>query len=234
VVALVSGRRLGLGALALAASLLAVFWTTREWGSTPPLYDGLPLQSEPYRYLQPSPGQATTAPPTSASQNVKPSGNLPFIVNTNESPPQAELQAAPDAFAIPPTVQGIVVTITPVPPAVPLAHLDGNVYRTAVTTPDGTAVSVTPGRQVTVLLRGTGASGRATVEQLANGRWTPLSTSIPSPGYHAASASALGDFALALKPASGGLGAGLRAAIAVAAVLVVIGLLLVAVRVLRR
>lgn len=232
--ALVSSRRLGIGALAVAASLLVVFWTTREWGTTPPVYDGLPLQTEPYRYLQPTPGQATTAPPTSASQTIEPSGNLSFIVNTGESPPQAEVQATPQAFDIPPSVQSLVISITPVPPVIPIpkAKQDGNVYRMTATVA-GRVVGVRPGGQVTVILRGTGASGTGTVERFADGRWSRLPTTIPSGGYHAADSDTLGDFALALSPGSG-LAAGVRAAIAVAALLVLIGLLLVGVRLLRR
>jgi hypothetical protein len=236
VVALVSAsrRRLGLGALAVAATLLAIFWTTREWDAGPPIYDGLPLQTEPYRYLQPAPGQATTAPPTSGSENVKPSNQgLPFIVNTNESPPQAELQADPNALAIPPGVQNLTITITPVPPAAPIPNgrLDGNVYRTSVTAPGGAPVGVLPGKHVTVFLRGTGVSGKTVIDRFSAGRWSPLSTQVPGTGFHAADSDQLGDFALVLLPeGAGGLSGGVRAAIAVAAVLVVIGLLLFAVR----
>jgi hypothetical protein len=230
----VSRRRVGLGALAVAAIALTVFWANREWDAGPPIYDGLPLRTEPYRYLQPTPGQATTAPPTSGSENVKPSNHgLPFIVNTHESPPQAELQADPTTFAIPPSVQSLTITITPVPPAAPIPNgrLDGNAYRTSVTLPDGTPVAVLPGKHVTVFLRGTGVNGKTGLDRFSAGRWSPLSTQMPGAGFHSADSDQLGDFALVLVPGGAdGLGGGALAAIVVAVVLVVIGLLLVAVR----
>jgi hypothetical protein len=240
VVAVVSAsrRRAGLGALAAAAMVLAVFWATRGWGSGPPIYDGLPLQTEPYRYLQPAPGQATTAPPTSASENVKPSTQgLPFIVNTNESPPQAELQADPAALAIPPSVQSLTITITPVPPAAPIPNgrLDGNCYRMSISAPGGVPVAVQPGRHVSVFLRGTGVSGKTVVDRLSNGQWSPLATQAPGAGFHAAESDQLGDFALVLLPGgAGGLGSGVTAAIVIGAILVGIAILLSAVRLLRR
>lgn len=230
--------RVGLGALVVAATLLVVFWTTRGWDAGPPIYDGLPLQTEPYRYLQPAPGQATTAPPTSASVNVKPSNQgLPFIANTNESPPQAELQADPTAFAIPPSVQNLTITITPVPPAAPIPNgrLDGNSYRMSVLLPGGVPVAVLPGKHVTVFLRGTGASGKTVMDRFSAGRWSQLPTQVPGAGFHSADSDQLGDFTLVLLPGgAGGLSGGVRAAIAVAAVLVVIGVLLAAVRLFRR
>ena len=232
-----SRRRLGLGALAVAATLLAVFWATRGWEAGPPIYDGLPLQTEPYRYLQPAPGQATTAPPTSASENVKPSNQgLPFIANTNESPPQAELQADPNAIAIPPSVPNLTITVTPVPPVAPIPNgkLDGNVYRMAITAPGGAPIGVRPGGHVTVFLRGTGASGKTVIDRFSAGRWSALPTEIPGTGFHSADSDQLADFALVLLPGSSGLSGGVVVAIAVAVAMVVIGLLLTVVRLLRR
>jgi hypothetical protein len=233
----VSRRQVGLGALAVAATLLAVFWTTREWDAGPPIYDGLPLQTEPYRFLQPTPGQATTAPPTSASENVKPSlQGLPFIANTNESPPQAELQADPNALAIPPSVPNLTITITPVPPPAPIPNgrLDGNVYRMSITLPGGVPVAVRPGKHVTVFLRGTGVNGKTVMDRFSAGRWSALPTQIPGAGFHSADSDQLGDFALVLLPGSAGLSGGVTAGIAIAVALVLIGLLLVIVRLLRR
>jgi hypothetical protein len=217
--------------------LLAVFWATRGRDAGPPIYDGLPLQTEPYRYLQPSPGQATTAPPTSASENVKPQQGLPFIVNTGESPPQAELQADPNAFPIPPSVQSVIITITPVPPAAPIPNgrLDGNSYRMSVMLPGGSPLPVLPGKHVTVYLRGTGALGKTVMDRFSNGRWTSLATQLPGSGFHAAGSDQLGDFALVLLPGgAGGLGSGVTAAIVIGAILVGIAILLTAVRLLRR
>jgi hypothetical protein len=226
------------GALVVAATLLAAFWATREWDAGPPIYDGLPLQTEPYRYLQPTPGQATTAPPTSGSENVKPSNQgLPFIANTNESPPQAELQADPTTFAIPPSVQSLTITITPVPPAAPIPNgrLDGNSYRMAVAVPGGAPVAVLPGKHITVFLRGTGASGKTVVDRFSAGRWSQLPTQVAGAGFHSADSDQLGDFALVLLPGgAGGLSGGVLAGIVIAVALVAIGILLAAVRLFRR
>jgi hypothetical protein len=232
-----SRRRFGLAVLVVAASSLAVVWGVRGSHTGPPIYDGLPLQTEPYRYLQPAPGQATTAPPTSASENVKPQQGLPFIVNTGESPPQAELQADPNAFAIPPSAQGVLITITPVPPAAPIPNgrLDGNAYRMSVRLPGGAPLTVLPGKHVTVYLRGTGALGKTAMDRFSDGRWTSLPTQLPGSGFHAAESNQLGDFALVLLPGgAGGLGSGVTAAIVIGAILVGIAILLAAVRLLRR
>jgi hypothetical protein len=232
-----SRQRLGLVTLGAAFVLLALVWVVRGSHAGPPIYDGLPLQTEPYRYLQPPPGQATTAPPTSASENVKPSNlGLPFIVNTNESPPQAELQADPDAFAIPPSTPNLTITITPVSPAAPIPNgrLDGNVYRMSVTLPGGAPVVVRPGKHITVFLRGTGALGKTVMDRFSDGRWTSLVTTLPGSGYHAADSDRLADFTLVLLPGSAGLSGGVRAAIAVAAFVLVIAVLLYVVRRLRQ
>jgi hypothetical protein len=233
----VSRLRLGLGVLTLAGSLLAVFWVTRGWQGGPPIYDGLPLQTEPYRYLQPLPGQATTGPPSSASENVKLMQNFPFIVSTSESPPQAELQADPDAFVVPQQTQSLTISVTPVPPAAPIPNgrLDGNVYRMSVTLADGAPVSVAAGKHVTVYLRGTGVSGKTVMDRFSDGSWTPLPTQVPGSGFHAVDSDQLGDFALVLRPGgAGGLSSGARAGIAVAVFVVVIGAVLALVRRLRR
>jgi hypothetical protein len=100
---------------------------------------------------------------------------------------------------------------------------------------DGAPVSVAPGKHVTVYLRGTGVNGKTVMDRFSAGRWTPLPTQLPGSGFHAADSDQLGDFALVLLPGSGGgLSGGVRAGIAVAAFVVVIGAVLALVRRLRR
>jgi hypothetical protein len=219
--------------LAAGAALLALAWSVGP-RSAPPLYDGGPIVAEPYRYLHPPAGFTNTKPPGTIDVTRRlEGGQSPAIAETtDEQPAQAQLLAAQAAFAVPPGTTGVRITIAPVePPAVAPAggRIAGNVYRFAVTgVPGATPMPLSPGQQITVVLRGPAGVANPTLEVWDGARWnraetTPLGSS--SPDTYAANLTTLGDIALVTPPvaaaaASGG-GAGLIVAAVVVAVVVV-------------
>lgn len=123
------------------------------------------------------------------------------FVNTQESTaPQARLTFDPGALAIPPGTKQVILTIRPVPApsTLPAGAVDGNVYRYAATS-SGTAIPVRHGQIIRVLLRGTGALGRPTVEQFTAGHWRVWKTvHLLNTIYYLAQPTSFGDFALVI------------------------------------
>ncbi len=187
--------------LATGAVLLALAWLAGP-ASQPPLYDSIG-PGEAYRYCQPPPGFAQKKPPATVDHNVRVvNGQSPTIADsTEEQPPQAELLAPANAFAVPPGVVTIRVAILCAPPPrlLPLdGRLDGNVYSFIVSA-NGTPLAVRPGQQVTEVLRGPAGAPRPVMERFADGQWIRLDTQPlgnTSPDSYAANVTALGDMAL--------------------------------------
>lgn len=194
-------RLSGAGVLLLAGSLLALTWLTLPVNS-PPLYDGLQTPTEPYRYIQPPPGQEQPGrPPTSARMEVPAlRGKSPLeIVATSEQPAQAHMTLQYNAIHLPAGVSQIVLVIRPVtPPAPPdQGTFDGNVYRFTASSPGGAALSLNRGPKTSIELRGTGAFGSPVIEHYSAGHWIMLDTLtfVNSP-YYVAYISSFGYFAL--------------------------------------
>jgi hypothetical protein len=220
--------------LVTGAALLVLFWGLGP-RSAPPLYDGGPINAEPYRYLHPPPGLSATKPPSTIDVTLKLEGGLsPSIPqSTDEQPPQAELLAAQGEFALPPGTTAVHVTMAPVdPPAVapPDGKVAGNVYRFAVTAmPGGAPLALRPGQQVTVVLRGPTGMTNPVLELWDGASWSTLDMTQPlggAPDSYTANAKALGDIALVVPNApsssggGGGGGGGGSAGILVAAVII--------------
>lgn len=235
-------RRVLLG-VALPAAALLGGWAGGLFGSGPPVYDGLPLSAEPYRYLQPPPGAANRPAPTSASETVTvtgTSGAQTVALSTSENPPQATMIFSTGAFSGPGT--RIVVKISPVaPPGQPArGRIDGNVYLFSATGPGpgGGApqpVALLPEDTVTVALRATGATGKPTLETFASGSWRPMATTHVPPSEYSTETGRLGYFALVIPPGSGGGGGGGAViGIVIGVVLVVLGVVILLIRRSRR
>jgi hypothetical protein len=129
-------------------------------------------------------------------------GQSPAIADsTAEQPPQAELLAAQNAFVVPPGAITIRVAIQcAAPPTVlpPDGRLDGNVYAFTVSA-GGTPLSIRPGQQVTVVLRGPAGVPSPALELLSAGQWMRLDTqplSNTAPDSYAANLSVLDELAL--------------------------------------
>ena len=135
---------------------------------------------EPYRYCQPPPGHTSAPPPARVDHNLRVvNGQSPPVEDsTGESPPQARLFAPLGAFAVPPGAITIRVVIECAPPPSmlpPDGALDGNVYSIAVTA-GGAPLSLRPGQQATVVLRGPAGTPSAVLERFDSGLWTKLQT----------------------------------------------------------
>ena len=209
-------RRARAAAVAVPAAVLLAGWAAGLFGAAPPVYDGLPLSAEPYRYLQPPPGFATTPAPASASETVTVTGAAgaqTVELSTTETPPQATIIFSTGAFAAP-VGERIVLRIAPIPPpAQPgRGRIDGNAYSFTATGPGpGGApqpLNVGAGQVLTLALRATGAPGAPTLDRLDSGAWHPLATTHVPPAEYSVTTDRLGDFALILPPGSGGGGGG--------------------------
>jgi hypothetical protein len=198
------------------------------------MYEGLTAPAEAYRYLHPPPG-LESKPPTSARESVPPrqGESPPLDPMTTEMPPQAQLNAAQDTFALPPGTTAVVATVDPVdPPSTPPVggDIQGNVYRIRVSV-NGTELPVRPRHSVTVVLRGPAGIPGPTIERYAAGTWTKLTTlglgSLSGDSY-TADTDALGDFALVGRaaPPPGAGGDPFLVVLVIAAVVLTVGTLI--------
>ena len=212
-----------------SAAALIVVWVIQP--GAPPIYDGLPLGSPPYRFLVPHPNFATTPAPTTARKTFQIAGTpYGFELATGEPDPQASVLIPLASLELPPHAAVLTVTIEPVVPPQPPplgTIIDGNDYRFTVTTA-GHPVALRPGRTVRVTLRHTGSPGRPTVALLRGTSWKELSSVEEAVGSSTADSPALGDLALLISTrSSGGISGPLVAALIVAGVLAAMAVALV-------
>jgi hypothetical protein len=168
-------RRLGVAATLVGLGLAAASRVLVP--SAPPLYDGV-VVNEPYRWLQPPPGELGGAQGFSSTDALE-AGKSPLIAaQTPEQPPQASVFAPPEALELPAGTTTLQTSITPIPaPAAPASgRIAGNVYRIAITNQQGLAVAASPDTFVSVVLRGPEGTTDATIERFENGAWLPLET----------------------------------------------------------
>ena len=223
-------RRRATRVLLAAAALVGIAWWLSPVAS-PPLYDSLGQPADPYRYLNPPPGNSHGEPST-AKQDATISGgaiNATFI-STTEQPPQVQVLIGDNAVAVPAGATKVTISITAVPPPIPIPAafgvLDGNVYQVSVTPDVAGPLTLKPGATPpTVVLRGPPGSTGAQILRLqdAGGAWEKLHT-VPlgaAQDMVAASTGAFGWFTLVLpKGAGDGGGAGGSGAFPVVAVVV--------------
>jgi len=189
------------GAVAVAARLVAP-------AGMPPLYDSFAAPS-PYVYLHPGDGQAGHPASATTTQPITAQGVSALVLATPENPPQAQLIVGDNGLTVPAGARSITATITPVDtPSTdpPNGVVAGNTYRFRIVTDGGATVGVSPGKPVTLVLRGPTGIGAATVDAFDGSGWHPLSTTpVAGPDIFAANTTALGDAALvvaSLPPAS--------------------------------
>jgi hypothetical protein len=225
-------RRLRPGvALAAGAVLLGLAWTLGP-RSAPPLYDSGPIVAEHYRYLHKPAGYTNTAAPGAidVTLNLLGGQSPPMAETTDEQPSQAQLLAAQNAFAVPPRVPSVHVSIRAIDPPAPAPSgytFDGNVYSFLVTATGGTTpLPFRAGQQVTVVLRGPAGVSNPLLEVWDGTTWSKLDTQplgSSSPDSYAANVNELGDIALVAPPQStGGGSGGVNGGIIVAVVVTVV------------
>jgi hypothetical protein len=163
--------------------LLGAAWALTPVPS-PPLYDGAVGPAEAYLYLQPPPGYHQTGQPGSASRGfpVSQGSSGAGFVNTDETPPQAQVLAADGTFSYPAGAKSITITVTPVAPPLPvpasLGRLAGNVYHVTAAADVPGPITVSSAHPITVVLRGPAGTGNAPIARLAEGSstWTRVTT----------------------------------------------------------
>jgi hypothetical protein len=224
-----SHRALTIWILGLSAVALTIVWIAQP--GNPPIYDGLPLGTPPYRYLVPPADRALTAPPSGAAMTFQIAGTpYGFQVNTSESVPQASVIVPVASLVIPPGATRVTVSVRPVLPPSPAplgSTIDGNVYRIEVSTGTGQPVAIRRGSTVRVMLRHTGSPGRPNVAVYTGSRWRSLTSVEDMPGISTADSPQLGDLTLLTSNhRSSGLSGSVTAALVVGAVLVVMALLI--------
>jgi len=171
-----------------------------------PLFDALTVLG-PYHYLVPTAGQSGAPTSATVTEQLADGASPGFNAATNESPPQAQLIAAPGAFQLPPGSTSVTVTIKPIAPPVPstVGAILGNVYEYAVADQNGVQLSTKAGTDVTLVLRAPDATTEAVVAQFANGAWTQIASSpAGTPAFFLGTTGTFGDFALVAT--SGGFG----------------------------
>lgn len=187
------------------------------WLVTPvpvPVYDGVGVPDEPYRFVDPPKGKAPTAEPTVATATTPVSSGVSangLIVATAEQTPQLSLFVPPKALAA--KAGPITVRATPRAPDDEPAgmRIEGNVYEITLTSPGG-AVSTTKQIGIASLyLRALDGSDGWVMEHRAQhtDRWRALNTDRGGTDSHVSHFEGPGEYALAraatpAKSASGG------------------------------
>ena len=195
-------RRKRAGIVAVAGALLLLMWLVSP-PSSPPLWDGLQLPQETYRYLHPPAGTPKGKAPTTTRASIPLSHgrSQAVTISTSERPPQANLYLDDNAIDIPSGVTHVTAIIQPVDPPAPVSGgtIDGNVYLFRVTGNGGKVLGVRTGARVTIALRSTRQAGTRKIEQYVGGHWVPHGTvQSLTPHIYFASAPSLGPFAIVL------------------------------------
>jgi hypothetical protein len=212
----------------IAGALIALAWLLMPPRGLP-LYDGLGLPPEAYRYLQP--------PPNTFHSNKKPTSGVVSLVlgnktlpeedvYTTEQPPQAQLILPADAAHVPPNAGKITISVRPVPPPGQPSSgaIEGNVYAFAITTQSGASIPLRSKTSATIELRDPNLRDSPVIAHYDHGSWVSERTGkfLGTPIF-GATVSSLGDYAL--------IGSGRGAATATGStwiVYVVIGAIIVA------
>ena len=188
----------------LAAAVLLIGLGLVAVGQLPPmarpapLFDGVFVE-EPYRFVEPAAGEAGDPQPAQLGEPVTNGAVALLAVATSEGPPQAQMIAQADAFAISADTTSVSVSIQPIAAHDP--QVLGNIYRIAVTDQAGAALEARPAALITVVLR-TPAPNPNPDAQLARfdgTRWVTLATDHGGlPDLFSANIDQFGDYAVIL------------------------------------
>ena len=196
---------------ALGALLVGLGWLVTP--AAVPVYDGVGVPDEPYRYVVRPAGAQPTAPPTTGSASTPVAKGLSvngLIVTTAEQTAQISLFVPPQALAA--KAGPIVVKETPEAPADQPAGMKiaGNVYLVSITSPDGPVTTTDKMAIASLYLRAPDGSDGWVMEYrpVRTDPWQSLDTSRGGTDSHVASFKGAGEYALArstgAKQGSGG------------------------------
>ena len=154
---------------------------------------------DPYRYLDPPPGQLGEPSPVSMDIVVQ-DGSIPALdAGTGEAPPQAQVRASRGTFTAPAGATQFTLTIEAIEPPAPASdgsHLVGNVYRFLLAAADGSVPKTAPQKKATVILRGIPADVPTALNRFDGTAWRPLHSLSAGGTRRSATVRLLGDFAL--------------------------------------
>lgn len=172
-----------------------------------PLYDGVALPDEPYRYVAPPPGHATKKRPSGNSESgqAKDSFNTDGIyLNTDEQGPQVYLSFTQHSFAVPASATSVTAALVPLAPdgqAPAAGKIAGNVYRVTATSDAGSATfTPNPGAPSYIDMRlpqGYPPGAKIVYRPSATASWQTLPTTQVGNDIYEAKVPGLGDFAVA-------------------------------------
>lgn len=194
--------------LAGALALVLAWLITR---AAVPLYDGVGIPDEPYRFVHPPPGYRTTAPPTSAAGRVPAadgSSRGAIDIYSNEVAPQVEVYIAETALTGSRSARWLDVHADPLAPgrASPAMPINGNLYRVrAGSDPVGPVTVNTKNPDLSIALRATTVrSIPATMLYRPSpaARWRTLRTEKTGTDTFASAFAGLGDYALSYLPST--------------------------------
>ena len=166
-------------ATALLAGVLVMTAARIAVPSAPPLYDGV-VVIPPYTWVDPPPGQQGGAQGATASIAVRGRRSPLIAVATPEMAPQAQVFAVPGELTMPSGTRQVRVSVEPIPAegAPDDGHIDGNVYRIAVTDGQGTPLTAPASTHVSIALRATDPSSTdGTIARYVGGTWRPIKSS---------------------------------------------------------
>jgi hypothetical protein len=168
--------------LLAAAAALATGWIAVPHAV--PLYDGLGVPDEPYRYVNPPAGYQKTPPPSSSTTTVPAAHGAStgdgFYATTKEQSPQFGVFIATGSIAAPATAKSVTITITQQAPTdkTPGGPVDGNVYQVTLLADGAPTATLAPAAKdsLVTLIRATSAKvANATVYyKPPGGKWTAL------------------------------------------------------------
>jgi len=186
--------------LLAAAGLVAVGWLVTP--QPVPVYDGIGVPDEPYRYVARPQGATSTAGPTSAFGQTPVKGGVStngLSIATREVGPQFSLFLPPMAMAAGGTVEVRAVPEAPTdqPPG---ASIDGNVYVVSISSKSGPVTLTAKAGLSSMYLRATTTRQPPPAMQFraeASQPWKALATSRNGQDVYVASFPGPGQFALA-------------------------------------
>lgn len=186
-------RRLTAGVLLLGLGLTSLA-SLDPGPRIAPLFDGVFIE-DPFRWADPAAGAAGDPTSAQATQPVI-DGAVPLLaVATTEVPPQAQIIAQADAFAIAAGTESVTISI--VPSAGPDPAIAGNVYTFSVTDAAGAPIGIRPEATVTIVVRASEPNLVAQIARFDGTEWVTLPTEYGGlPDLFAASITELGDFAV--------------------------------------
>ena len=189
-------RRVGLVALGLGVVLIGLAQRFAPLAE-PPLYDGVYVP-QPYVWLVPPAGAKGGAKGARGSVGVEGGKNKLVEVATPEQDPQAQILATSGALVLPAGSTSVDFSVEPIlPERLPAdGHIDGNVYRIAITNQAGAPLTALASALVTIVMVSPHTDPDRTIELDTGQGWQPLKTQNQGPGVWLAVVTEFGEFAV--------------------------------------